>query len=182
MTGALNHDTITALLEALSDRLRARGTRGHVYLVGGAAMILGFRRERTTHDVDARIVSDKEGVLQAAGEIAREYGLPDNWLNENATLFMPHASDVRARTVFNTPHLVVTGASAEHLLAMKLDAARDTDEADVRILIRELKIERRDQALEIHRRIFPHKALSEKGKELLASCLPDGPGLRPRGS
>ena len=37
---------------------------------------------------------------------------------------MPPARDDRARTVFNTPGLVVTGASAEHMLAMKIDAAR----------------------------------------------------------
>ena len=41
---------------------------------------------------------------------------------------MPLARDDRARTVFNTPGLVVTGASAEDMLAMKIDTARNSDE------------------------------------------------------
>lgn len=34
--------------------------------------------------------------------------------------------------VYDSPHLVITGASAEHLLAMKLEAARRTDQAEHR--------------------------------------------------
>ena len=48
---------------------------------------------------------------------------------------MPPARDDRARTVFNTPGLVVTGASAEHMLAMKIDAARNSDEDDIGVLV-----------------------------------------------
>ena len=44
---------------------------------------------------------------------------------------MPPAKDHRARTVFNTPGLIVTGASAEHMMAMKIDAARNSDEDDI---------------------------------------------------
>ena len=135
MNGALTRDDIVGLFSELSESLRSRGIRGHVYIVGGAAMILGFRRERTTHDVDARIENDKEAVLAAVAEVAEAHQLRPDWLNENATLFMPHGRDTRARTVFNSPHLVVTGASAEHLLAMKLDAARDTDEGDIQTLL-----------------------------------------------
>ena len=136
-------------------------------------MILGFRRDRTTHDVDARIESDKEAVLAAAAEVARTHDLPENWLNENATLFMPHARDSQARTVFNTPHLVVTGASPQHLLAMKLDAARDTDRNDIRTLLVTLGIRSREDAIEIHRRIFPHTPLGEQGREILDASLAD---------
>ena len=171
MNGALDHDAIMKLFEELSERLGNRKLRAHVYIVGGAAMILGFRRSRTTHDVDGRIENDKEGVLQAAREIAEKYELAPNWLNENATLFMPHEKDIRARTVFNTPNLVVTGASAEHMLAMKLDAARDDDEEDVEALIADLGIRTAAQALEIHRKIFPHTPLEQRGHNLLERKL-----------
>ena len=50
MHGSLSRDDILGLFDELSGSLRNRGVRGHVYIVGGAAMILGFRRERTTHD------------------------------------------------------------------------------------------------------------------------------------
>ena len=171
MNGALSRDDIVGLFEELSENLRNRGVRGHVYIVGGAAMILGFRRERSTHDVDARIENDKEAVLAAAAAVAGAHQLRPDWLNENATLFMPHARDTRARTVFNSPNLVVTGASAEHLLAMKLDAARDTDEGDVETLLQSLGIRSRTEALEIHRRIFPHIPLGEAGRGILDKLL-----------
>ena len=94
-------------------------------------MIVGYGRARTTRDVDARIEHAKDEMLAAAEEIAAEQGLDPNWLNENARLFMPPAKDHRARTVFNTPGLIVTGASAEHMMAMKIDAARNSDEDDI---------------------------------------------------
>ena len=68
-------------------------------------MIVGYGRERTTRDVDARIEYAKDEVLAAAEEIAEEENLDPNWLNDNARLFMPPATDDRARTVFNTPGL-----------------------------------------------------------------------------
>ena len=141
------------LFEALSTRLTARGIRGQLYIVGGSAMIVGYGRERTTRDVDARIEYAKDEVLAAADEIAAEQGLDPNWLNENARLFMPPARDDRARTVFNTPGLVVTGASAEHMLAMKIDAARNSDEDDIGVLVDQLGITSADQALEIYRTV-----------------------------
>ena len=171
MHGPLNRNDIVGLFHELSGKLRDRGVRGHVYIVGGAAMILGFRRDRTTHDVDARIENDKEAVLAAAADVARAHDLPENWLNENATLFMPHAPDSQARTVFNTPNLIVTGASPQHLLAMKLDAARDTDQSDIRTLLVTLGIQSREDAIEIHRRIFPHTPLGEQGREILDTSL-----------
>ena len=134
-------------------------------------MILGFRRDRTTHDVDARIEADKEAVTEAAADVAQVHDLPQNWLNENATLFMPHARDTQARTVFDTPNLVVTGASPQHLLAMKLDAARDTDQQDIRTLLETLQIQAREEAIDIHQRIFPHTPLGQAGREILDRSL-----------
>ena len=66
---------------------------------------------------------------------------------------MPPPKDDRARTVFNTPGLVVTGASAEHVLAMKIDAARNSDEDDIGVLVDQLGITSADQALEISRTV-----------------------------
>ena len=74
---------------------------------------------------------------------------------------MPPARDDRAGTVFNTPGLVVTGASAEHMLAMKIDAARNSDEDDIGVLVAQLGITSADQALEIYRTVLPHTAAVE---------------------
>ena len=111
---------------ALAARLAAHGIRGQLYIVGGNAMIVGYGRERTTRDVAARIEYAKGDVLAAAEEIAAEADLDPNWLNENARLFMPPARDDRAHTVFNAgPGR--DRLSAEHTLAMKIDAARNSE-------------------------------------------------------
>ena len=114
MSGSLSRSRIMTLFAELSEELERKGLRGHIYIVGGAALIAGYGRKRSTHDVDARIVYEKRGVSEAANALARKHDLPVNWLNENATLFMPHKDDTQATTVFNSPSLVVTGASARH--------------------------------------------------------------------
>ena len=57
------------------------------------------------------------------------------------------------------------------MLAMKLDAARDDDEEDVEALITHLGIRTPAQALEIHRKIFPHTPLEQRGHNLLERKL-----------
>ena len=179
MSGSLDRNRIMKLFETLSARLAARGIRGQLYIVGGSAMIVGYGRERTTRDVDARIDYAKDEVLAAADEIAAEQGLDPNWLNENARLFMPPARDDRARTVFNTPGLVVTGASAEHMLAMKIDAARNSDEDDIGVLVDQLGITSADQALEIYRTVLPHTAtVDARRRELVSKIVDERAGNR----
>ena len=128
------------LFAELSEELERKGLRGHIYIVGGAALIAGYGRKRSTHDVDARIVYEKRGVSEAANALAGKHDLPANWLNKNATLFMPHKDDTQATTVFNSPSLIVTGASAKHLLAMKIDAGRPEDVEDIEWLLEQLDI------------------------------------------
>ncbi len=62
--------------EALSERLRERGLKGHVYVGGGAAMILEHRRSLSTLDVDALMIDERDAVLEAAGDVARDHRLP----------------------------------------------------------------------------------------------------------
>ena len=90
-------------------------------------MALCFDSRRSTHDVDARISSGHGPVTLAARRIARREGLPESWLNEQATIYMPSTPDTHAPTVYDSPSLVVTGASAEHVLAMKLESGRAED-------------------------------------------------------
>ena len=135
MSGSLDRNRIMKLFGELSEELEREGLRGHVYIVGGAALIAGFGRKRSTHDVDGKIVYEKRGVAEAARRLAKKHDLPVNWLNENAALFMPHKDDSQATTVFNSPALVVTGASAKHLLAMKIDAGRPEDVDDIQWLL-----------------------------------------------
>ena len=134
-------------------------------------MTMAYQRDRTTHDVDARIEDGHAAVIRAVHVIARRHGLPGAWLNEQATAFLPHAPDRRAAVVYDSPHLVITGASAEHLLAMKLEAARGTDRADIATLLRILRIRDPDAAMDIHAELFPHSPHAARARALIDAVL-----------
>ena len=134
-------------------------------------MTLAFARERSTHDIDARIDSAHAAVTEAVREIARERQLPGSWLNEQATSFLPRRPDTAAPTLFDAPSLVVTGASPRYLLAMKLRSARGHDEKDVATLIRHLDIRTAEEAVGIHDHLFPDTPLTARGHDLLERIL-----------
>ena len=78
----------TELLGELDARLRARGVAASIFVVGGAAIAANHtRRDRVTQDVDA--LTRDTVVLEEARALARERGLPENWLNPNAGMWMP---------------------------------------------------------------------------------------------
>lgn len=49
---SLNRKTLETLLAALDEALERQGASAEVYVAGGARMILGFKDDRTTTDVD----------------------------------------------------------------------------------------------------------------------------------
>lgn len=163
MNGSLDRDALVELLDELARRLQRRRVRAHVYVMGGAAMTLAFARERTTHDID----SAHAAVTDAVREIALERQLPGSWLNEQATSYLPRRLDTAAPTLYDSPHLVVTGASPRYLLAMKLRSARGHDEKDVATLVRHLGIKTAAEAVDIHDHLFPDTPVTTRGLDLL---------------
>ena len=142
---------ITRLLGALDEQLAERGTTADVYLVGGAAIALGFDATRTTRDLDAVFVPTSE-VRAAAAAVAVAYGLTEDWLNDAVKGFVPPGTDAHQLVVFESPHLRVAVAGAEHLLAMKVAAARvEQDRDDLTLLVQALGITSADQALAVAR-------------------------------
>ena len=79
-------------------------------------------------------------------------------------MFMPHGEDARAPVLFDAPHLVVTGASAEHLLAMKLQAGRGADLDDIDTLLAHLRITTSEDALALYEQLFPTTPVSERAR------------------
>ena len=102
MSGDLDRAKILDAFEMLSLHLRHKGIRAHIYVFGGAAMVLTDRRSRTTAYIDAWIVDATGSVIQAAREIAAKLGLPRNWLNDDIRTLsiMPPPHDTRAAIVF----------------------------------------------------------------------------------
>ena len=171
MSGSLNKDGLVELLDELSERLKRKKARASIYIVGGAAMALAFDRSRTTHDIDGRIDKGHGALIEAVHEIAHRRGLPTSWLNDQATPKMPMARDERARTVYASQYLTVTGASGEHILGMKLESARAFDQKDVITLVKHLKIRTVGEGTGIHGRLFPYSRKGDRAREMMETAL-----------
>ena len=164
---------IEQAFDALSDRLRERGVRATVYIVGGAAMILAHRRSETTLDVDALIMDPRDTVLDAARVVGCACGRADDWLNDRVRTVqhMPRRPDKRAITLYDSPYPVMTGASAAYLLAMKVRAGRQSDETDIKNLLRRLDVRTMSEVREIHNALLPNNPLPPR-QDVNAMVLP----------
>ena len=173
MTGIeLGREEITALLIELGDELAERGVRGELFLVGGAAMVLAYNTRRMTADVDA-VFEPKQVIYSAAERVASHHpGLQPDWLNDGVKGFLPGA-DPNARTAIETPGIVVSSASPEYLLALKVQASRiDRDEDDIRILANLCDAHTADDVLAIAERIVGPGRLAPKAQFIVQSIFP----------
>lgn len=156
-----NASEVAELLAELDRRLRRRGVSASVFVVGGAAVaVAGIRGGRLTEDVD--VVTDEQTVLEEASLLARERGLPENWLNPNARMWMPPLPD----GVLDRPDesgLRVTYADDGFLLATKLIAQRAKDAEDVIALAQRVEMQGASaDELETHiRRYYTDEAALE---------------------
>lgn len=172
-------ERLTELLHALSDELKERGQRGALYIVGGAAISLMYNATRRTGDVDARIESDHDAMRLAALEVARRKGIAATWLNDAVRVFIPRQEDTTAKTVISTPNLVVTGASPEFVLAMKLRAERPKDREDVEELVGMMKLDDVRTGEAIFRRLFPDREIPAGNREALERAVAARRAARP---
>lgn len=151
--GALSRDDLLSLLSELAAELDRRGARATLFVVGGAAMSLAFDARRSTNDVDGAFEPSPQ-VRKAAAEVARRHALDEDWLNDAAKGFMP-GTDPGATLALDSPALRVELASAEYLLAMKVQAARvEQDFDDIRTLYRVLGLTTAEQGMEIAERYY----------------------------
>lgn len=163
------------LFRELGDRLRKRGVRANVYVVGGAAIALLYDSRRVTRDIDSVILDGHGPLTDAVRAIARERDLPSSWLNELASMYVSLRPDSGQARVFDHPNLVVAAASPEHLLAMKLGAARASDTADIRLLIGVLDLKDVEQAAALLDEVFPGSELRPKARLIVEDILHDTP-------
>ena len=171
MNGLLGRRRLLELFDELSKELRFQGARAQIYIVDGAAMSLAYSRARRTEDVDARIDAGHSRLTEAVRTVGRRHGLGDSWLNEQAATAIPRASDGRATTLYESPHLTVTGASAKHLLAMKLLAAREKDREDIGVLCTHLGLKGPADAIRIYRELFPDQLVKPAARDAVAAAF-----------
>lgn len=168
----LDRDLLRRAFTLLAERLARREVVGEVHVFGGAAMVLAFDARAATRDVDALFEPDGH-VLDAAREVAAELELPRSWLNNQASSYVSGRAG-RGTPVFDHPNLRVMTTPAEHLLAMKVRAARAARDADdVRLLLDHLELRSVIAVEDIVARYFPDEPLSDRSRLLLEDLLAD---------
>jgi hypothetical protein len=166
----LDQKTLRRAFEALARRLKRRGVVGEVHVFGGAAMVLAFNSRQATRDVDAVFAPDTQ-VIEAAREVAVELRLPKSWLNNQASSYVSGVAG-RGTPVFDHPNLRVMITPIEHLLAMKVRAARAVRDAeDIRVLLGELQITKMAQVTAIVKKYFADEPLNKRSRQLLEDIL-----------
>ena len=99
------------------------------------------------------------------------HDLPTTWLNEQAASYVAKVADTGSSIVFDHPNLSIAAASAEHLLAMKLLAARASDAPDLRLLLSVLGVASMAEVETILERVFPGTTMSDRGRLMIEDLL-----------
>lgn len=160
----LTRDEVIDVLRQVGELLQEQGLEAHIYIVGGAAMAMVFDSRRTTRDVDAAIRSHHEEFDRAVKIVAERTGLAPDWVNSNASAFIPNHPDEEA-VEMNLPGLRVAVASPEHLIAMKLRAMRRRDLDDLEVLFHHCHVETPEQAAAIHDKLFGDADIGYSGPD-----------------
>src|SRR5262245_18956354 len=146
----LGPEALAACLAAVGEHLTAAREQHAIVIVGGAALNLAGHVRRTTQDVDVYARADTtsqpahflpaqplpDSLARAAAKVARDFGLPDDWLN--AVVSPPDLSDPPPRLAEelrwkNLGGLRVGVAGRTTLIALKLHAAVDRDKHSVHV-------------------------------------------------
>lgn len=162
----LDRAAIQDAFRRLGDRLARRGVVADIYIIGGAAMALAYDARRSTRDIDA-VFKPHGVVVEEAQAVAAELGLPPWWLNEQASAYVAPGGDPAAPRVFDHPGLRVSAASPEHLLAMKVLAARRRDSEDISYLVKHLRLSNTADVLALCEQVFPDEPVPGRAKLIL---------------
>ena len=119
-----------------------------------------------TRDVDARFMPHGI-VVEEAGRVADDLGLPRWWLNEQASVYISGKDDPGKRRVFDHPGLRVMAASPDHIFAIKALAARTRDIDDLRLLADIVGVDSADAALRICAEFYPDEPVSPRSAAVL---------------
>ena len=166
----LSKAQITNYLIQLGKELAVRGMQGEILLAGGAVMCLVHEARDSTKDIDA-LYEPKTVINDIAVQIAEEYNLPRNWLNDSVKGFIDANATIEEYTAFEG--LRIQTITAEYLLAMKLVSARygETDYDDINFLLNKLNITTVEHALDILQLYYPPNRILPKTIYLLEELL-----------
>jgi hypothetical protein len=133
----LNKERMLQALTALDGKLDDPST---LIIGGGGAMVLAYNFPLSTHDIDAVPKNmDIEYIDRLVKEIAKEQGLPGDWLNPYYSTFtycLPKDYLNRVVEVFKGKKLLALALGKEEMLLMKCFAHRAKDIPHAKYLIK----------------------------------------------
>lgn len=136
-------------------------THTELAITGGAAMLFSSS-ERRTQDVD--VISDffPQYLRDAVRRISSRHNLRKDWMNDGAKAFAPNISETEFKAIYSGEKLVIWLPDDRHLLATKLQAARDKDFRDAVRLVKSLGIENSNELLDLVEEAYEHRNLPPK--------------------
>lgn len=162
---------IIKYLKELNARLEEKDTKGQIWLFGGTVMCLAFNARPATKDIDA-IFEPKQVIYDIAKQMARDYNLPPDWLNDSVKGFV---TPTREMKIFqNMSHLKIFVPSPEYMLAMKCMSVRlagTKDKDDIIFLLNHLQLKNVNDILDIIQNYFPANMIRPKTEYFLMELL-----------
>jgi len=146
-------------------------------------MLLVLRNREATRDIDAYFDHDTDAIRDAVAEVARERGLPVDWLNDAVKRFM-RSKPRRTELWASYPGLNLYVPDPEYIFAMKSEAARvrTSDIDDLKALIKKLEVKDVAAALAIVERYVPSGLRSMRSQLTLEAIFEDLAPARPHRS
>src|SRR5215510_6111037 len=86
---ALDRAKIEQAFRIMGQYLLDRKVLGEIAIYGGSAILFQFNWRKTSHDVDARVISESNHgfIIQAVREAAKQLGLRPSWLSESVSVY-----------------------------------------------------------------------------------------------
>lgn len=163
----LSREQILAALARLDELLREKGIIGEICIFGDAAMVLAFDARESTRDVDAIFVP-KNDMLNAAKQVAEEFDIRMDWVNDGVKGFVSPKGGVTSDGMPKFENLRIMRPTTEYLLAMKCLASRvedyshQGDKADVITLLKLLGLSDASVVCDIVARYYKESLLHPK--------------------
>ncbi|MCL2159862.1 MAG: DUF6036 family nucleotidyltransferase [Oscillospiraceae bacterium] len=143
---SMDNDFLRKLLIELADELNKESKKNYakhdLYVVGGAALILGYNLRLATSDMDA-IWSNQEYFRKCINKVAKRNKLKNGWCNMDVALsksYTPAVVDsANCQLIIKHGSLNVWAINLWLALCMKLIAFRERDRSDIILIVDELK-------------------------------------------
>ncbi|HMM93282.1 hypothetical protein [Bradyrhizobium sp.] len=184
MSAAFDREALLDAFDRIGHAAAEAGTKLHIAVYGGSALMLASNFRFATEDVDVSRLEHPlpDWLATVVREIAVQNGWQEGWFNDGVAFHLsPLASSAGDHLEFGTfprdgeaAGLVVSVPSAKYLLALKLKAFRimdpvrgEAERLDILNLMQVVGISTAAEAIALLGRYFPQSAASSEKQRFL---------------